>query len=87
MTWGLSAPRRQVDNGLSTLTERQRAVLRYVARGLADHEIALVLSLSQENVATEVAAILRTLNLRDRVHAVVFAHETGVIKTPLPVPR
>ncbi|WP_188317043.1 response regulator transcription factor [Solihabitans fulvus] len=84
MTWGLSAPRRRVDDGMSALSEQQRAVLRFVARGLADHEIARLLSLSVQEVSAEVGEILRRLDLRDRMHAVVFAHETGVIRLPLP---
>jgi DNA-binding NarL/FixJ family response regulator len=80
-TWGLSgAPTDEV----GALNDQQRAVLRCLARGLADHEIARVLAITQEQVAAEVVEILRVLNLRDRMAAVVFAHETGIIRLPLP---
>jgi DNA-binding NarL/FixJ family response regulator len=80
-TWGLSGS--SID-GVEALNDQQRAVLRCLARGLADHEIARVLAISQEQVADEVAEILRVLSLRDRMAAVVFAHETGIIRLPLP---
>ena len=79
--WGLSGT--PTDQG-GALNDQQRAVLRCLARGLADHEIARVLAISQEQVAEEVAEILRVLDLRDRMAAVVFAHETGIIRLPLP---
>jgi DNA-binding NarL/FixJ family response regulator len=80
-TWGLSGTR---TDQVGALNDQQRAVLRCLARGLADHEIARVLAISQEQVAGEVAEILRVLDLRDRMAAVVFAHETGIIRLPLP---
>ena len=80
--WGLSTS--QEVRELEELTEQQRAVLRCLARGLADHEIARVLATSQQDVADEVANILRRLDLRDRMAAVVFAHETGMFRLPLP---
>lgn len=81
--WGLSEGGARVQ-GLETLTDRQRAVLRCLARGLADHEIARVLAISQIQVGVVVTEILRALNLRDRMAAVVYAHETGMIRLPLP---
>ncbi len=81
--WGLSEGGTRVQ-GLETLTDRQRAVLRCLARGLADHEIARVLAISQIQVGVVVTEILRALNLRDRMAAVVYAHETGMIRLPLP---
>jgi DNA-binding NarL/FixJ family response regulator len=79
--WGLSgAPTEEV----GVLNDQQRSVLRCLARGLADHEISRVLAISQEQVAGEVGEILRILDLRDRMAAVVFAHETGIIRLPLP---
>lgn len=81
--WGLSEGGTRVQ-GLETLTDRQRAVLRCLARGLADHEIARVLAISQVQVGVVVSEILRALNLRDRMAAVVYAHETGMIRLPLP---
>jgi DNA-binding NarL/FixJ family response regulator len=80
-TWGLSGV--PTDEG-AALNDHQRAVLRCLARGLADHEISRVLAVTQDQVAAEVAAILGVLNLRDRMAAVVFAHERGIIRLPLP---
>ncbi|MFI9008625.1 response regulator transcription factor [Actinosynnema sp. NPDC053489] len=81
--WGLSEGGARAQ-GLAELTDRQRAVLRCLARGLADHEIARVLALSQHQVGAVVTEILRALDLRDRMAAVVYAHETGIIRLPLP---
>ncbi|MFC6092852.1 LuxR C-terminal-related transcriptional regulator [Saccharothrix sp. BKS2] len=81
--WGLSEGGTRVQ-GPETLTDRQRAVLRCLARGLADHEIARVLAISHIQVGVVVVEILRALNLRDRMAAVVYAHETGMIRLPLP---
>jgi DNA-binding NarL/FixJ family response regulator len=83
-TWGLSADSGVPAAEIAALNDQQRAVLRCLARGLADHEIARVLAISQQQVAVEVVAILKALNLRDRMAAVVFAHETGIIRLPLP---
>ena len=82
--WGLSTDSGPPTHELAVLNDRQRAVLRCLARGLADHEIARVLAVSQQQIAVEVTEILRTLNLRDRMAAVVFAHETGMLRLPLP---
>ncbi|MEV6240254.1 LuxR C-terminal-related transcriptional regulator [Lentzea sp. NPDC051838] len=81
-TWGLSAGPAVHD--LEVLTDGQRAVLRCLARGHADHEIARVLGIGQQEVAAEVAEILRRLDLPDRVGAVVFAHEAGMLHLPFP---
>ncbi|MFD5825813.1 LuxR C-terminal-related transcriptional regulator [Lentzea sp. NPDC060358] len=70
--------------GLDALTDGQRAVLRCLARGHEDHEIARVLGLGLQEVADEVADILRRLELPDRVAAVVFAHEAGMLHLPFP---
>ena len=83
-TWGLSADSGDPPAEIAALNDQQRAVLRCLARGLADHEIARVLAISQQQVAVEVVAILKALNLRDRMAAVVYAHETGIIRLPLP---
>jgi len=83
--WGLSGEGSGPARRLSALDDRQRAVLRCLARGLADHEIACVLAVSRWEVESVVAEILRVLDLRDRMAAVVFAHETGLIRLPVPV--
>jgi DNA-binding NarL/FixJ family response regulator len=80
--WGLSAGPAVRD--LDVLTDDQRAVLRCLARGHADHEIARVLGIGQQRVADEVAEILGRLDLTDRVAAVVFAHEAGMLHLPFP---
>ena len=65
---------------LADLSGRELEVLRLVARGLSNAEIADELIVSQATVKTHVAHILEKLDLRDRVQAVVFAYETGVVE-------
>ena len=66
--------------GLGELTAREHEVLTLLARGLSNSQIADQLIISDATVKTHVARVLMKLNLADRVHAVIFAYETGLVQ-------
>ena len=64
---------------LSELSDREVDVLKLMARGLSNAEIAATLIISTSTVKTHVEHILQKLRVRDRVQAVVIAHESGIM--------
>jgi DNA-binding NarL/FixJ family response regulator len=67
------------DPRLDTLTDRELEVFRLLAQGMSNAEIAAALHVSGNTVKTHVARVLFKLDLRDRVHAAIFAHQSGLV--------
>jgi DNA-binding NarL/FixJ family response regulator len=72
-------PDRSPDKGLADLTDREAEVLRLIARGLSNVEIAAHLGVGAQTVKTHVSNVLTKLKVRDRTQAVIAAYESGFL--------
>ena len=77
--FGRAARLGETPEALAGLTSRELEVLKLMAAGLSNAEIATQLVLGDNTVKTHVASVLRKLDLRDRVQAVVLAYESGLV--------
>jgi len=77
---GAGPPRPNPDGGLASLSPREQEVVRLLATGASNDEIARRLYLSPNTVKTHVKAVLAGLGLPDRIHVVIWAYENGVVR-------
>ncbi|MGW3951277.1 LuxR C-terminal-related transcriptional regulator [Streptomyces sp. NPDC004752] len=70
--------------GIGLLTRREREVFQLLAHGLSNTEISVALVLSENTVKSHVQRLLDKLNLRNRVHAVIHAYQSGLMPPPCP---
>ncbi|MEY2848413.1 MAG: Response regulator protein VraR [Actinomycetota bacterium] len=75
----LPGTRRSEPEAVDSLTEREREIFLAMAEGLSNSEIASRFFLSESTVKTHVGRVLAKLDLRDRVHAVILAYESGLV--------
>ena len=73
-------PSPAASSSLDELTDREREILRLIAQGNSNAELAQQLYLSEATIKTHVSAILRKLGVRDRVQAVIAAYEAGLVQ-------